>query len=448
MAGQPAAFMSYVRFVDQHEGGRLTQFRERLAAEVQVQTGEEFLIFQDRNDIAWGQQWQARINETLDAVTLLIPIITPAFFRSPACREELTRFLERERDLGRGDLILPVYYVSTPELDDPKRREADELAKVLASRQYADWRELRFEPFTSPVVGRALAQLAGRMRDSFWRELPIHPSRPRRTRSVATRAAGSAAITTEPAGAKPVAKTEPPTHVVDVFPKRGDFTTIGAAIEAAQPGDRILVRPGLYEEALVVDKPLEVLGDGTVQDIVVLARDTDALSFKANIGRVTNLTLRQEGGKGEWWSGVDITQGRLELEGCDITSQAAAGVHIRDGADPRLRGNRIHDCGQRGVWVSSSGLGTLEDNDITGNRLGGVYITAGGNPTLRRNQIHGNAGNGVVGFPRFLGGSVIWRRQVKPGCQRTRGGSTPPRTRRGSASRAHVGCGAGCTSRR
>ena len=97
MSRQPAAFMSYVRFVDQHDDGQLTQFRERLAAEVQVQTGEEFAIFQDRNDIAWGQNWQARIDEALDAVTLLIPIITPGFFRSPPCRDEVTRFLERER---------------------------------------------------------------------------------------------------------------------------------------------------------------------------------------------------------------------------------------------------------------------------------------------------------------------------------------------------------------
>ena len=82
MSGQSAAFMTYVRFVDQHDDGQLTQFRERLSAEVQVQTGEEFLIFQDRNDIAWGQNWKARIDEALDVVTLLIPIITPSFFLS------------------------------------------------------------------------------------------------------------------------------------------------------------------------------------------------------------------------------------------------------------------------------------------------------------------------------------------------------------------------------
>src|SRR5215216_6514817 len=55
---------------------------------------------------------------------------------------------------------------------------------------------------------------------------------------------------------------------------------------------------------------------------------------------------------------------------------------------------------------------------------------------------------GTLGLPRFLGGSVIWRRQVKPGRQRPCWCSTPPRTRRGSASQACAGCDAGCTSRR
>jgi F-box protein 11 len=102
----------------------------------------------------------------LDAVTLLLVIITPGLFRSSACREEVERFLARERDLGRDDLILPVYYVSTPELDDPERRDADELARVLRSRHFADWRELRFEPLTSPKVRKAVAELANRMRDT------------------------------------------------------------------------------------------------------------------------------------------------------------------------------------------------------------------------------------------------------------------------------------------
>jgi hypothetical protein len=52
-------------------------------------------------------------------VSLLLVIVTPGLFHSPACREEVARF--RERELGRTDLILPLYYVSAREMDDPGR---------------------------------------------------------------------------------------------------------------------------------------------------------------------------------------------------------------------------------------------------------------------------------------------------------------------------------------
>jgi TIR domain len=227
MLGQPAAFMSYARFDDQHDDGQLTQFRERLSAEVRVQTGEQFPIFQDRDDISWGQNWQKRIDQTLDVVTLLLVIITPGFFRSFACRAEVERFLARERELGRDDLILPVYYVSTTELEDPARREADELARVLASRQYADWRELRFEPFNSPVVRRAIAQLATRMRDTFWcipADKPAGHGEPRRSVTPPTER------TRPVTPAKATAQTEQPNQIAPPYHWK-DSTRASAVIE-------------------------------------------------------------------------------------------------------------------------------------------------------------------------------------------------------------------------
>lgn len=204
--------MSYSRFDDQHDDGWVSQFCERLSAEVRVQLGEEFPIFQDRNDIAWGQSWQQRIDQALDAVTLLLVIITPGFFRSSPCREEVERFLARERDLGREDLILPLYYVSTPELDDAERRNVDSLAQVLASRQFADWRELRFEPLTSPKARKAVAQLAARMRDTFWRQTAKPSSGPREQ---AYGEPGQSQSAEAAPAARATAKTDLPTHVAD-----------------------------------------------------------------------------------------------------------------------------------------------------------------------------------------------------------------------------------------
>jgi F-box protein 11 len=167
MNTQPAGFLSYVRLDDEHENGRLAKLSERLSGEVRLQTGDEFPIFRDRSDIAWGQQWKRCIIESLDAAAFLIAIVTPGFFKSAACREELERFIEREKRLGRDDLILPVYYVDCPILHDEGKRKADPLARVVAERQYADWRELRFEPFTSPQVARTLANMATQIAEAL-----------------------------------------------------------------------------------------------------------------------------------------------------------------------------------------------------------------------------------------------------------------------------------------
>ena len=97
--------MSYAHSDNKY--GYLTTFGERLSAEVEIQTGVEFPIFQDRKDIQWGEHWQQRIENALDEITFLIPIITPSFFKSESCRVELKRFLEREKKLGRNDLDSP-----------------------------------------------------------------------------------------------------------------------------------------------------------------------------------------------------------------------------------------------------------------------------------------------------------------------------------------------------
>lgn len=402
----PLAFMSYVRSDDEHDGGHLTEFRDRLSSEVQMQTGIPFPIFQDRNDIQWGQNWKERIEDSLNGVTFLIPVITPSFFLSPACRDELSQFLERESQLGRNDLILPFYYVDCPLLNDKQKRENDELAQAISEHNYADWRELRFEPFTTPQAGKMLAQLAVQIRDALDRlseadAASVAPSKPSRRRR-GKRPVQSGEPTTdedhtevsvvgESAAHKPAEgppqRTEPPTHTVDPM-HHGDFTTIMAAIDKAEPGDRILIYPGLYEEGLIIDKPLEIIGQGAVEDIVIQVSGKDTVMFQTTMGRISNVTLRQLG-DGNWF-GVDIGQGRLELEDCDISSQSLACVGIHGGADPRLRRNRIHDGKQSGVHVYDNAQGTLEDNDIFGNMKAGMSIREGSNPTLRRNRINHN----------------------------------------------------------
>jgi len=219
----------------------------------------------------------------------------------------------------------------------------------------------------------------------------------------AQRVDGHAEVTV-PAGAaaRPAAAASGPvrTHVVDSR-MRGDFTGIAPAIRAAWPGDRILIRPGLYEGGLVVDKALEIVGDGQASDIEIRAYGAEALVFEAGKaeGRVANLTLRQARG-GREYHAVDVREGRLDLEGCDIRSGSSTGVAVLAGASLRLRGSKIHGSHKSGVLVCDSALATLEDNEISGNQSCGVQVRTGASATLRGNRIHSNTESGIWVYDR------------------------------------------------
>src|SRR3954452_15740604 len=60
-----------------------------------------------------------------------------------------------------------------------------------------------------------------------------------------------------------------------------DFTTVTAAARKAPPGARILVRPGRYEEGILLEKSLEIVGDGPCEEIVFENPDTHCLVMRS-----------------------------------------------------------------------------------------------------------------------------------------------------------------------
>ena len=129
---------------------------------MQFVSGGEVAIFQEGADIEIGQPVQERISQSLHEAMVLIPVLTPSFFQDPTCRKILTRFLEREHQLGRNDLVLAVYYQHIADLDDPQT-SADPLLRNIARRRMLDWQPLRRQEFSDPHVRQALERLARRI---------------------------------------------------------------------------------------------------------------------------------------------------------------------------------------------------------------------------------------------------------------------------------------------
>jgi len=158
---KPHAFLSYARIDDEFYGGAITKLRKWLELGVRVATGDRsFTIFQDIEAIEFGQHWPSRLDEALANARFLIPVLSPSFFTSEPCRDELTKFLELEERAGRRDLILPVYFVTTPLLERPTLRTADLLAQAIHERQWRDWRQHAHLSADHPDYRRVIFNLA------------------------------------------------------------------------------------------------------------------------------------------------------------------------------------------------------------------------------------------------------------------------------------------------
>ncbi|EFO80868.1 Tetratricopeptide TPR_2 repeat protein [Oscillochloris trichoides DG-6] len=154
----PLVFMSYNRFDDEFEAGAITRLRAELARTLQFLSGETITIFQDTDAIRLGQNIQQRVDNALARALLFIPIITPGYLKSAACRVELQAFLQREQQLGRNDLILPIAYQRVVRFD--ALVASDPLLAHLSQRLMLDWQQLRGLPFTEPRVRSELERVA------------------------------------------------------------------------------------------------------------------------------------------------------------------------------------------------------------------------------------------------------------------------------------------------
>jgi tRNA A-37 threonylcarbamoyl transferase component Bud32 len=223
---------------------------------------------------------------------------------------------------------------------------------------------------------------------------------------------------------------------------QAQYTTITDAIAQAQPGTRIYVRPGIYREHVVIDKAVEIIGDGPVSHIVIENVGAPCIEMQTEYALVRRVRVQgrsdAKATRQSTYAAIDIAEGRLVLEECEITSDtlaciaihnqeacpvlwqckiynqhgigvlvydqgqgmleacdifnaAVAGVRIIRGGNPVVRGCRVYDSEKAGIAVSEEGLGVIEACDIFDNQQAGIEITGEGNPLVRACKIHDQA---------------------------------------------------------
>ena len=221
----------------------------------------------------------------------------------------------------------------------------------------------------------------------------------------------------------------------------GVFTSIQAAINAAYPGDLIMVDEGYYPELVVMWKPVRLQGIGATAVVINAAKyPTNKLeAWRPVINNLFGITVTgpNAGNQAATWQvdplpGQEVTGGIVLLEPSVLATEEGAGVTVlakgyaADGVTP-LTGS-VADCGFSTASVdpavdldpTSSGYNPqpgLSNFLCAASRIDGVSVTggdAGGgifvngwahNLNISNNRVYGNAGafnGGIrVGIPNL-----------------------------------------------
>ncbi len=125
--------------------------------------GPSLTFFRDGAKLKLGDKWRSKIQEALESTTFFIPIVTPRYFASEECRNELLGFAEQAEELGLEALIMPLYFVEVPAIENGDGD--DPLVRLIDERQREDWRTLRLLDATTQPYRTAVNRLAMRLQD-------------------------------------------------------------------------------------------------------------------------------------------------------------------------------------------------------------------------------------------------------------------------------------------
>ncbi len=180
-----------------------------------------------------------------------------------------------------------------------------------------------------------------------------------------------------------------------------DFPTISEAVNAASPGDTILVNNGLYQEEVSI--PLNKSGIRLVAngDKVILdgkGKLNTAFELSANILLIQGFIIRNYVQTGIFVKGIGISMVENRIR--NIT--AGNGIELSLAFSTLMWRNKIIDAREDGIRVKAMNNWII-DNDIFSS--GGNGIQFEGNTTVgstvTRNRIKSNAVNGIEDHAGF-----------------------------------------------
>lgn len=193
-----------------------------------------------------------------------------------------------------------------------------------------------------------------------------------------------------------------------------NYTKIQDAIDGASNGDTVYVYNGIYEENIVVDKAISLVGQGVFDTVVDGNNKTNTIVIAEDGVSVTNFTVKNGS---ENSAGIKINSDDNKLFYCNISNNNGDGiifssVHNNTITDVIINNNRnrgafLHNSfnnkithlelkyNYKGITLSNSEDNTISFSIISKNEGEGIMLSYSDKNTISANYISSNTGMGT-----------------------------------------------------
>ena len=160
-----------------------------------------------------------------------------------------------------------------------------------------------------------------------------------------------------------------------------NYTNISDAINAASENDTIYVYSGIYNENILINKNIKLIGAG-IGSAVINGNSGHTIKINQNNVQISNFTITNTG---ETYYCLYLNYVRDCLIKDNVVKYGANGIYILGSEDNTIEDNTIEN-NNVGVHISNSYGNIIKSNNIQKNVMNGVFVTS----TSSGNMIYQN----------------------------------------------------------
>ena len=171
-----------------------------------------------------------------------------------------------------------------------------------------------------------------------------------------------------------------------------EFEEIQDAVNASKEGDIIKVYEGTYQENVIVNKTISLMGNGSANTIINGGGVGDVVNLTGDWVNLTGFTIT---GSGKSRSGMIIESDNTHIAHVNSSGNNGSGIYLRFSNSTTIMSSTCASNTFHGIFLRASSNNTISNMDSMNNGMHGIWLSSSENNVITNTTSTNNKEDGI-----------------------------------------------------